>query len=1253
MSDAGEAAVETGRPSSFRKVLAVREYRALYVAQTLSVAGDQLARIAVAVIVFNRTGSTFLTGLSYAVSYLPWLIGGPLLSGYADRLPRRSVMIVCDVVRTVIVVLMAVPRVPTVVLIVLVVIVALGEPPFSSARTAMIPDIVGEGDLYASASTLGNTTVQLSVVLGFAVGGGLVATVGAHVTLIADALTFAISAFVAARYVQHRPAANADPGPWLTELREGARIVFRNPRLRWLVVVTWLVLGVIVSTESGAIPYAHAHGGGSGTAGLLIASLPLGILIGALFLGRVIPLQTSEHWMLPLALLAPVLLAFTAFNPSPVLAGLLWFVTGLASAMTVTANRVFVVAVPREARGQAFGIAVTGIAGAQGLYSLLTGLIARYAGPAHAIADLALPTFALIVVFSVASATFRERQARPIPEVSPTEDEDLAMPAAKRHPTTRVWALNVVLVIAALSAIPLLRGDHAYADIDLASWWLLVVFIVGQAYPLNFEIGRQSFQVVLETVPLVLGLFFLPALELIALRIGAYLVVRALIHRQAFVKLIFNAANTGLCTLAAVEVFRALEPAGHGLHPSVWPAAFAAVITSELLANVLLVLVLWVNGGSDDFTRRTRVIGFGAMVSIVMTFLALFTAAALDYDDSTAWAISVFVVLVVAGSQTYHRLAERAGALDRLYVVARELGPIAADPSDLAPALIQLRQVIRASTLELAVANSGDHEFVTVVTVSDTGTRDDRLSVDERAIDGGLATLLAQAPRDRRMSWLFKPAHGTSRETHRLSAPVRTGDRDIGVLSAIASPGQAVAFDRSDLRLLEAAADQLAAALEKGRLVESLRRAATLDTLTGLANLDSLRSFLDTSLEGSASGVLVLLNIDRFREVNDMLGHEAGDAVLAEVARRLESSPIQGALVARVGGDQFALAIPGAAGSEVARLAAMAVKSRVDGSLRLAEVSADIRVTVGIARAPDHGSDAATLLRRAEMAMAAAKGGTSGIGEWEPDYERDGSRRLDLLTGLRAALSDGSLRVAYQPKLQLGSGEVTGFEALVRWTHPELGPISPAEFVPLAEATGLISALTSTVLRAALTTCRSWHDAGKPVGIAVNISARSLDDSVLVGQVAAMLTASGVEPRWLTLEITESSVMEDQSRSVDVLRELRMLGVRLSIDDFGTGYSSLHQLRGLPVHEVKIDRSFVETVDSDEADRAVVHAVVELCESLGLVTVAEGVEKASQAYALETLGVRQVQGYFHGRPMTDTAAMEWLLSRRVASLATY
>jgi diguanylate cyclase (GGDEF)-like protein len=479
--------------------------------------------------------------------------------------------------------------------------------------------------------------------------------------------------------------------------------------------------------------------------------------------------------------------------------------------------------------------------------------------------------------------------------------------------------------------------------------------------------------------------------------------------------------------------------------------------------------------------------------------------------------------------------------------------------------------------------------------------------------------------------------------------PVAAGERALAVLTARNRTGNVGNFDQSDVRLLEAAADQLSAALEKGRLIESLRRAATRDSLTNLANLDSLREFLATMLDGSTGGVLLLLDIDRFHEINDTLGHDAGDAILVEVARRLEGAPTQGALVARVGGDQFALVLPGQAGGEVARLAALAVKSRVDGPLRFDNVSADLRITIGMARAPDHGNDPPTLLRRAEMAMTAAKGSSSGIGEWEPAYERDGSRRLHVLAGLRQALANNELRVEFQPKIKLGSGEVAGFEALVRWRDAELGAISPAEFVPLAEASGLISALTSTVLRLALDATRRWHDQGRMVGIAVNISARSLDDPVLVGQVAAMLTASGVNPAYLTLEITESSVMENPARSLEVLLQLRSLGLRLSIDDFGTGYSSLHQLRGLPVHEVKIDKAFVDHVDGDGADRAVVRAIVELCDSLGLTTVAEGVEQAAQAYALESLGVSQVQGYFYGRPMAEVAATDWLLPRTVAT----
>jgi diguanylate cyclase (GGDEF)-like protein len=1240
------------RRVTFRDVLAIKEFRALYIAQLLSIAGDQLARIAVAVLVFDRSGSPLLTGLSYAVSYLPWIVGGPLLSGFADRSPRRRVMLVCDLLRTAVLLVMAVPGLPLWTLITLVAVVALGEPPFDSARSALIPDVVGEGERYSVASTLANSSVQLAVVVGFAGGGAVVGAVGARQALVIDGITFALSAWLTKQFIRERPAANSMPGSFVRDLREGATVVFKNDRLRWLVTTTWLVLGVTVATESLAVPYASSHHSGSTTAGVLIACLPLGMMVGALVLGRIMTLAAAERLMLPLALLSPLILALTAFNPAPPVTAVMWFLAGLCAAMTVTANRVFMLSVSREVRGRAFGIAVTGIAAAQGVFNLLAGAVAKYTGPAHALADLALPTFAVLVGASIAAESFRSASDQPITDRTPAKVEDSAMPASPRRSGAQVWLLNAVLALAATAAIPLLRHESAFTNVHLPAWWLFVVFIVGEAYPLEFSIRNQSFEIVLETVPLVLGLIFLPPLELVALRISAVGLVHGLVHRLTRVKWFFNVASTGIASLAATEVFQHLAPSGHGLHPAIWPAAFCAVITSEVVFGILLLIVLTLSGNGSDLARTARVLSFGLSVTIVLTFLALLTAAALAYDTTTAWAISIFVFLVVTGAQTYHRLAERAAALDRLYVVARELGPVASEPGDLGPALIQLRQAIGARSLQLLLTSLADEEFVTVVTVSESSGDEDRLSIEEGSYAAyGLADI-ARPTTERRWRSLMKPASATRRQSDRISALVVSGDREMGVLSALQAPGQSSAFDRSDLRLLEAAASQLAAALEKGRLIDSLRKAATLDSLTGLANLDSLRSFLDTTLEAGAGGVLILLNLDRFREVNDMLGHGAGDAVLAQVARRLESSPSQDALVARVGGDQFALAIPGAAGSEVARLAAMAVKSRVDGSIRLTEVSADVRVTAGIARAPEHGNDAATLLRRAEMAMAAAKGSSSGIGEWEPEFERDGSRRLQLLTGLRAALSDGSLRVEYQPKMVVGAGGVAGFEALVRWNHPELGPISPSEFVPLAEAAGLISALTSTVLRHALTACRRWHDDGKPVGVAVNVSARSLDDNVLVGQVAAMLTASGLDPRWLTLEITESSVMEDHARSLEVLRELRMLGVRLSIDDFGTGYSSLHQLRGMPVHEVKIDRSFVEAVDTDEAGRAVVRAIVELCDSLNLVTVAEGVEKASQAYALEAIGVEQVQGYFHGKPMTAAAVLKWISTRKVASLVT-
>jgi diguanylate cyclase (GGDEF)-like protein len=1039
------------------------------------------------------------------------------------------------------------------------------------------------------------------------------------------------------------------PGRYLAELTEGARLVFADAELRLLVLLSWVIVGASIGTEALAVPYAHAHHQGGATAGLLTAVLPLGTVLGAVFVARVLPTSWAEPLMLPMAVGAAGLLSLTGFNLRPLYTGVLWFFAGTMSSMVVTANRVFVAKVPKPARSRAFGIAVAGLNGWQGLGTLLAGALAARVGPATSTADLALPALALVVVLGVSSDDFRSRARPPMSAVGLDQGEarsgeDVMMSAAPRRPELRVWLLSAVLTVLTLAVLPALRGHHAYVDAHIPVWWLLALFCLGLAYPMVFKYRQQSWAVSLETVPLVLGLLFLSPAELLG-TYAAAIVVCGLIRRQALIRTTINTAGRCVAVVAAIGVFTLLKSSHGGVHSTIWPALFTAVLTHELVSAGLVATVLSITDATWRLRTSLRVLAVSVPVVVVAAFLAICTAAAVTYDRSTMWAITVFVVLTVTGMQTYHRLSERATALDRLNTVAREMGPLAGGAKDLGPALTQLRRIISAYSMELMVNSGPDPSFGTVVTATDDESGVDHVSVSDRMLDEEAVALMPAGRAELRLPWLPRPSQRNRRSDEQISAPLTAGGRTIGWLRAA---GNSQAFEAADVRLLEAAADQIGAALEKGRLVDSLRRAAERDSLTELANLDSLRLFLSTMLDATAGGVLLLFDIDRFHEVNDMLGHDAGDAVLVEVARRLESSPSQGALAARVGSDQFALAIPGAAGGEVARLAALAVKSRVDGSLRFSEVSADVRVTVGIARAPEHGNDAATLLRRAEMAMTAAKGTSSAIGEWEPSYERDGSRRLQLLTGLRQALAEGSLRVEYQPKIKLGSGEVVGFEALVRWRHPELGPVSPAEFVPLAEATGLISALTSVVMRTALNTCRSWHDAGKRCGIAVNISARGLDDPVLVGEVAAMLTATGLDPHWLTLEVTESSVMENPERSLDVLRQLRMLGVRLSIDDFGTGYSSLHQLRGLPVHEVKIDRSFVETVDGDGVDKAVVHAVVQLCDSLGLVAVAEGVETASQAYALETLGVTQVQGFFHGRPMAAGAAMDWLAPRRVA-----
>ena len=827
------------------------------------------------------------------------------------------------------------------------------------------------------------------------------------------------------------------------------------------------------------------------------------------------------------------------------------------------------------------------------------------------------------------------------------EEPTFEKEAPANHMPGGIWL--VTLALAALAALLLITGPHNVpAGLQLRlPWWVLIpAFAFALTFRVNFEFRDQSRSAYLDQLCLLAGLFFCTPVGLVGARVigGA---VGGAPQRQPVAKLAMNIASFAAAAAVDARLFHLLWGGGH-VGIGSWPAGFVAAWADQLVTYSAVFLAMTITARKWQWAQFAGTAAFETLTGLVIICLSLVGVTAMAYEPASGLVLAFGVAAGLVGFRGYNRMLARQRALERLYNFARRLGPVVPNPADLGPTLSELRQLLHADRLELALLEEEHEATVFAVGPASGGLeisarRRDDLPPAAQEVLGSQRGSLLQRPRTR--PW---DASRVAEDDH-MVAKMGTADQPFGLLTAAHRSGPVRRFDRSDLHLLEVVAGQLGTALERGRLLENLRRAATRDSLTGLANLDSLRAHLSRAVSepGGDGGVVVLfMDLDRFQDVNDTLGHDAGDALLAEVARRLEQAVPTGGLAARVGGDKFAMVLPGSAGSEVARLAALAIKSRIEGPVRLGELSADIRITVGMARAPQHAHDGITLLRRAEMAMSAAKGTTGGIAEWQPDHERDGTRRLRVLAGLRQALASSGIRVVYQPKLVLGTGEVAGVEALARWDHPDLGPISPLEFVPLAEASGLIAALTTHVLRRALTGCHDWHRDGVRMGVAVNLSPRSLADPVIVGQVAALLTATEVEPQWLTLEITEGSVMENPAASIEVLHQLRELGVRLAIDDFGTGYSSLTYVRGLPVDEVKIDKAFITNLADDRADQAVVRAIVELAHSLDLITVAEGVETADQALTLEALGVDEVQGFFYARPMESDQLDRWLAPRR-------
>ncbi|MGW8379578.1 bifunctional diguanylate cyclase/phosphodiesterase [Streptomyces sp. ODS28] len=420
------------------------------------------------------------------------------------------------------------------------------------------------------------------------------------------------------------------------------------------------------------------------------------------------------------------------------------------------------------------------------------------------------------------------------------------------------------------------------------------------------------------------------------------------------------------------------------------------------------------------------------------------------------------------------------------------------------------------------------------------------------------------------------------------------------------------------------------------------------DPLTGLPNrqwlLERTWSALDEADRTGDRAALVLIDLDRFRSVNDTLGHLAGDRLLLQIAERLRTALPRGAEAARLGGDEFAVLLPVADSTTSAQRVARALVSALSSPLDLDGLTLVLEASAGVAVFPEHAREAEGLLRRADVAMYEAKRERSGVEVYEATRDGNTPDRLGLLADLRRALDAGEVELHYQPKVRF-DGAVAGLEALVRWVHPERGRVPPDEFIAIAETSGLMPRLTEYVLETALAQIARWRAAGLTVPVAVNVSPRDVYSPGFAGAIAARLARHGVPAGALQLEITEHVLLEDPQQAADTLAGLTGHGVKMSLDDFGTGYSSLVHLRRLPVSELKIDRSFVARLAVDTEDAEIVRCTVDLAHSLGLLVVAEGVEDDETWERLRDLRCDAVQGWLVAAAMPPGETTAWLRAR--------
>jgi diguanylate cyclase (GGDEF)-like protein len=825
---------------------------------------------------------------------------------------------------------------------------------------------------------------------------------------------------------------------------------------------------------------------------------------------------------------------------------------------------------------------------------------------------------------------------------------------------SRPRVIILIAVLMALGAVELFHTRNlrpAGAPFVLPWWAFVPAFAAAEGLLFHVEIKQEAHSFSLSELPLVVGFFVGAPMSLVLGRVlgqGLFILLR---RRQPPLKFVFNLSLYLAETATGVLVFHLTSNGSGPFRPLAWAAVMAGVISADTLSLAAVSLAIRWHGGKSNVPLVSMV---ALLTAAINTSLAVMAAIILW---SSPWALGFFAFVALAaamGYRAYTRLTRRYSSLQLLYDFTRMVGSSVRAETVMEQVLGEARKLMRAASAEIVLADrstgapdqmvrADGGEGASLIALDVDASTEQQDWVWDQVTGTGRPLLIPRGSKD--------PRHAQYLDMHGLKdclvAPLRSEERVIGTIMAGNRFGEVSTFDHQDLRLFETLANHATVAFENGRLVEQLRREADErrhealhDSLTGLPNRTLFIQRLTDVTGAGRSATVMLMDLDRFKEVNDTLGHHNGDLLLAEVARRLGGVLRPTDTVARLGGDEFAVLIPDMASAEEATGTGSRIVQAVQAPWPLGQLSLEVGASIGMVLTPAHGTDPSKLLQRADVAMYEAKADKSHLAFYSPDRDNYSPKRLALAAELRQAIENGSLLVYHQPQARLEDGRVVGTEALVRWHHPEHGLMPPDEFIPVAEVNGLIGPLTMHVLRSSLAACRHWRQMGHPMNVSVNLSVRSLMEPDLPERVAELLRHSGVPASALTLEITESGIMADPERTVRILNRLAGIGVRLSVDDFGTGYSSLSYLQRLPVNEVKVDRSFVFRMANDDNDATIVQSIVELGHNLGMQTVAEGVEDQVSWDRLQAMGCDLAQGYLLSRPIPFGELTRWLGQRR-------